>query len=124
MDKKLKTKRRLEERRRRRVRSKIGGVSDCPRLTVSKSLKHIYAQLVDDTLGQTLAQVSSTGKALRARLHDAKNKTEKAKLLGLAIAEMAREKGITRVVFDRNRNLYHGRVRALADGAREGGLEF
>lgn len=113
----------LQAKRRRRVRSKIFGVSERPRLTVCKSIKHVYAQIVDDTVGRTLAHVSSTSKQLAGKLSAAKNKTDRAKIIGLAIAVAAKEKGITEVVFDRNQNRYHGRVRALAEGAREGGLK-
>ena len=113
----------LRAKRRRRVRSKIFGVSERPRLTVCKSIKHVYAQIVDDAVGRTLAHVSSTSKELAGKLSAAKNKTDRAKIIGLAIADAAKEKGITEVVFDRNHNRYHGRVRALAEGAREGGLK-
>lgn len=123
MANKNKVKLALQTKRRRRVRSKISGAPERPRLTVCKSIKHIYAQIVDDRAGRTLAHVSSTSKEMAGKLSGAKNKTARAKIIGLAIAEAAKEKGISEVVFDRNHNLYHGRVRALAEGAREGGLK-
>lgn len=123
MANKNKVKLALRTKRRRRVRSKIVGAPERPRLTVCKSIKHIYAQIVDDRAGRTLAHVSSTSKEMAGKLSGAKNKTARAKIVGLAIAEAAKEKGISEVVFDRNHNLYHGRVRALAEGAREGGLK-
>ena len=103
-------------RRHLRVRRKIAGGSDRPRLVVHRSLKHIYAQLVDDVGGRTLATVGdaqATGK-----------KTERATEVGKRIAARAKDLGVTRVVFDRAGYRYHGRVKALADGARQGGLEF
>ena len=107
------------QRRRRhlRVRKKISGTADRPRLVVFRSDKHIYAQLVDDDAGRTLATVSSQ------KVGDGK-KSEKAAAVGKTIAGVAKDKGITRVVFDRGGYKYHGRVKAVADGAREGGLEF
>jgi large subunit ribosomal protein L18 len=98
------------ERRKLRIRRKISGTPQQPRLTVFRSSKHIYAQVVDDVAGKTLAHAST--------------KTDAAKLVGKAIAGMLKEKGVEHVVFDRNGYLYHGRVRALADGAREAGLKF
>lgn len=123
MANKSKSKSALRAKRRKRVRSKIIGVSARPRLTVCKTIKHVYAQIVDDREGKTLAHVCSTSKEMAGKLSGAKGKTAQAKIIGLAIAEVAKEKGITEVVFDRNHNLYHGRVRALAEGAREGGLK-
>ncbi len=123
MANKSKAKSALQEKRRKRVRSKVIGAPERPRLTVCKSIKHVYAQIVDDSAGKTLAHVSSTSKEMAGKLSGAKNKTAQAKIIGLAIADAAKEKGITEVVFDRNHNLYHGRVRALAEGAREGGLK-
>lgn len=102
-----------------RIRKKISGTSECPRLAVFRSNKHIYAQLIDDVAGHTLASASSR------LLSDAKaNKTEIAKQVGMAIAKIAAEKNITSVTYDRGGYLYHGRVKALAEGAREGGLKF
>lgn len=110
----------LEKRNRikRRVRGKISGSAELPRLSVYKSNKEIYAQLIDDLSGKTLASISS--RALSAK----GNKTEVSSEVGKAIAEKAKAAGIETVVFDRNGFVYHGRVKALADGAREGGLKF
>lgn len=110
----------LEKRIRikRRVRGKISGSSELPRLSVYKSNKEIYAQLIDDKDGKTLASASS--RALKA----SGNKIDISSEVGKAIAQKAKEAGIENVVFDRNGFVYHGRVKALADGAREGGLKF
>lgn len=109
------------ERRHRRVRKKIAGTPERPRLCVYKSLRHIYAQLIDDRGGRTLAAAST----LDPQLGGSRGcNIESAKAVGRLIAARARERGIDRVVFDRGGYLYHGRVRALADGAREGGLKF
>lgn len=121
---KSKVKQSLANRRRRRVRGKITGTAERPRLTVCKTLKHMYVQIIDDSVGTTLAASSTKGKDVAPKISSAKNKTEEAKLVGTAIAEVAKEKGITAVVFDRNKSQYHGRVRALAEAAREGGLNF
>ncbi len=121
---KFKKKAQLAERRRKRVRGKVSGTAAKPRLTVCKTLKHVYAQIVDDTRGVTLAFAGTLSKGVTDKVSKAKNKTDSAKLIGTAIAELAKEKGITKVVFDRNSSQYHGRVRALAEAAREGGLEF
>lgn len=118
---KAKEKRLKKVRRRKRVRKKIFGLPDRPRLSVFRSNRHIYAQIIDDTAGHTLASASSMEKGLEL---EGKKKTEVAMEVGRLLAARAREKGIVRVVFDRGGNLYHGRVKALAEGAREGGLEF
>jgi len=110
------------ERRRRRVRAKIYGTADRPRLNVFRSLNHIYAQLIDDEAGHTLAAASTLEKAVRAQT--GLKKTEAAALVGKLIAQRALEREIKRVVFDRAGYRYHGRVKAVADGAREAGLEF
>jgi large subunit ribosomal protein L18 len=109
---------REEQRKRRhlRVRKNLGGTAERPRLVVFRSLKHITAQLVDDTQGRTLFTVTDSG--LEGK------KSEKSALVGKLVAERAKQAGITRVVFDRAGYQYHGRVKAVADGAREGGLEF
>ncbi len=104
-------------RRHLRVRKKVNGTAERPRLVVFRSDKHIYAQLVDDTAGRTLVTVSSQKVA-------GGKKSEKAAAVGKTIAGVAKDKGIARVVFDRGGYKYHGRVKAVADGAREGGLEF
>jgi len=105
------------------VRSHIRTTSSNPRLSVSRSSKHISAQIIDDVKGLTLAHVSSTAKSLASSLKG-KTKTERAKYIGTEIARMAKEKGIEAVVFDRGFARYHGRIKALADAAREGGLKF
>jgi large subunit ribosomal protein L18 len=115
-------------RRKERVRKRLQGTPTRPRLSVFKSAKHIYSQLIDDVHGHTIAAVSSLSPAF----HERAQKIEKAsggniggaKILGELIAEQAQAKGITEIVFDRNGFLYHGRVRALAEGAREAGLQF
>ena len=115
--------RELRTRRKRRIRGKISGTADRPRLTVFRSAKHIYAQVIDDVAGQVLATASTLSKDLRPGADEA-GKTGAAKAVGQGIAHACKAKGIAKVVFDRNGFIYHGRVRALADAAREGGLEF
>ncbi len=112
-----KTREQQRYRRHLRVRKKVAGTGDRPRLVIFRSLKHITAQIVDDTTGRTLITVSSTG-------IDSGKKTEKSAEVGKRIAARAKDAGITKVVFDRAGYKYHGRVKAVADGAREGGLEF
>ncbi|NLB29954.1 MAG: 50S ribosomal protein L18 [Clostridiales bacterium] len=107
-------------KRHKRVRAKISGTPECPRLNVFCSDNHIYAQIIDDVAGNTLCSASSVEKGFDG---SGSNK-EGAKKVGLAVAEKARAKGITAVVFDRGGYIYTGRVRELAEGAREGGLEF
>ncbi len=104
-----------------RIRKKVNGTAECPRLAVYRSNNEIYAQLVDDVAGHTLCSASSRDKQGRTLTG---NKVEKSKQVGKMIAERAAEKGIQNVTFDRGGNLYHGRVKAVADGAREGGLKF
>jgi large subunit ribosomal protein L18 len=111
------------ERRKLRIRSNVSGTTERPRLTVFRSLKHIYAQVIDDTEGKTLAHVSTLSKDLKGPADEAAKK-DAATLVGKAIAAQLKAKGITKVVFDRNGYMYHGRIKALADGAREAGLEF
>ena len=111
-------------RRHRRLRRHISGTAERPRLSVFRSLNHIYAQLVDDLAGRTIVTVSSLDKTLAADVKSAKGKVGAGKIVGKAIAAIAKEKGIARVCFDRGGYLYHGRVKAVADGAREGGLNF
>ena len=111
------------ERRKLRVRKKISGDQERPRLSVFRSSKHIYAQIVDDTKGGTLAHASTLSKELKGKL-DGKNKTDEAKAVGKLLGEIAKLKGITKVAFDRNGFIYHGRIKALADAAREAGLQF
>lgn len=112
----MKRKEQIKERRAHRVRSRIRGTAQRPRLTVNRSLKHISAQLIDDENGVTLAAVSDTAAT--------GTKTEKAQAVGTQIAEAGKAAGIESVVFDRGSYLYHGRVKALADAAREAGLNF
>jgi large subunit ribosomal protein L18 len=116
---------RTEQRVRRhaRVRKVVKGTAERPRLNVFRSEKHIYAQLVDDIRGQTLVAASSLHKELREKLKTGANRAA-AREVGKLIARMAREKNVTKVVFDRGGYLYHGRVKELAEGAREGGLKF
>ncbi len=104
-----------------RIRKNLQGTAEKPRLSVYRSNKQIYAQLIDDLSGSTLASASSQLKGIADK---SVNKTEKAKLVGQTIAERAKEAGIENVVFDRNGYLYHGRIKALAEGARENGLKF
>ncbi len=111
------------EKRRARIRRKIAGTPERPRLTVYKSLRHMYAQLVDDSTGKTLVAVSTGSKALKGEVKE-DDKTAAAKKVGAAIARAAKEKGIEAVVFDRNGFDYHGRVQAVAAAAREAGLKF
>lgn len=109
------------ERRKLRIRRKVNGTSERPRLTVFRSAKHIYAQVIDDVAGATLAHVSTLSKDLR---NADGTKSEDAKRVGAALAKALIAKGVDKVVFDRNGYLYHGRVKALAEGAREAGLKF
>lgn len=118
---KLKSVRR--RRRKTRVRKRIFGDPACPRLTVSRSLQHICAQIIDDESGMTLCQAGSANKDLRGEIKYGGN-VAAAKIIGTALAERAKAKGIEVVRFDRNGYRYHGRVKALADSAREGGLKF
>jgi len=111
------------EKRKARIRTKLSGTSERPRLTVYKSLKHMYAQLVDDTTGKTVLSVGTTSKSLKGDLGDA-DKTAAAKKVGAALAKAAIAQGIETVVFDRNGFDYHGRVEAVAAAAREAGLKF
>jgi large subunit ribosomal protein L18 len=110
-------------RRHTRVRNRILGTSERPRLAVFRSLAEIYAQVIDDHAGHTLASASSIDHELRSKLHNLK-KTEQARLVGEAIAARAKAKGVNQIVFDRGGYKYIGRVRALAEGARQGGLDF
>ena len=106
-------------RRRRHIRKRVNGTSERPRLTVFRSSKQIYAQVIDDVAGATLASASS----LKGEAKDA-GKVATAEAVGAAVAAACKERGITKVVFDRNGYIYHGRVKAVADGARKGGLEL
>src|SRR5438105_15845572 len=110
------------QRRHRRIRVSLSGSQQRPRLNVFRSLQHIYAQVIDDASGTTLAAASSNEPSTREALTG--SKTERARAVCKSIAERAREQGVTAVVFDRGGYLYHGRIKALADAAREAGLEF
>ena len=110
-------------RRHRRVRKHVSGTPARPRLNVFRSLNEIYAQVIDDEAGITLVSASTVDNELRSKM-DGLTKTEQAKEVGLAVAERAKDKGVEAVVFDRGGYRYIGRVKALADGAREGGLKF
>lgn len=121
--KKSRTPRAARERRHIRVRKKVAGTPERPRLAVYRSLKHIYAQVIDDQAGCTLAAASDLEQDLRAA-RNGKKKTEVAALVGEAIAKKAKARGISAVVFDRGGYRYHGRVKALAEAARKGGLSF
>ena len=111
-------------KRKQRVRKKIRGTSERPRLCVFRSSKHVYAQIIDDLGGRTLMTVSSLSKDLGPKIGGKGGNKEGAALVGAAIADLAIKKGVKKVVFDRNGFLYHGRVQALSEGAREHGLEF
>lgn len=119
----LKMKSNARLRRKRHIRKRVKGTQDRPRLSVFRSARHIYAQIIDDTCGCTLVSASSQEKALAESAAD-KKKVEKAVLVGKLVAERAKAKGIEKVVFDRNGFLYHGRVKAVSAGAREAGLQF
>ena len=110
------------DKRVKRIRRKIKGTSERPRLRVFKSSRHIYAQIIDDIAGVTLVSMSTVDKAFEKI--EEKGKTAAAKQVGMLIAERAKAAGIEAVVFDRGGYIYHGRVKALSDGAREGGLDF
>lgn len=113
----------LRAKRQQRVRNKISGTAERPRLNVFRSLNNIYAQIIDDEKGVTLVAASTLSPELKGKLASGGNK-EAAVAVGGLIAEKAKEKGVSRVVFDRAGYIYHGRIKALADAAREGGLEF
>ena len=110
------------QKRVRRIRKNLAGTSERPRLRVFKSSKHIYAQIIDDAAGTTLVSMSTVDKSFEKG--EEKGKTGAAKQVGLLIAERAKAAGIEQVVFDRGGYIYHGRVKALSEGAREGGLKF
>jgi large subunit ribosomal protein L18 len=120
----LDIKKRARVKRKKRIRKKLSGTTARPRLSVFRSAKHIYAQVIDDAAGHTLVSASSVEKAVKEQQVDANSKVELATAVGKQVAERAIKKGLKQVVFDRNGFLYHGRVKAVADGAREAGLEF
>lgn len=111
------------KRRQRRIRMKISGTAGRPRLNVFRSLHHIYAQVIDDVAGHTLVAASTVDKEIAGQL-EGKKKREQATIVGKIVAQRALDAGIQEVVFDRGGYLYHGRIKALADGAREGGLKL
>lgn len=119
----IKKKRMSHLRRRKRVRQKISGTGDRPRLSVFRSLKHIYAQLIDDELGVTLAEASTLSPELKETVTNGSN-VEAAQRVGALIAQKAKQQEIEVAIFDRGGHLYHGRIRALAEAAREEGLKF
>ncbi len=110
-------------KRKKRIRKKLIGSADRPRLCVFRSAKHIYAQVIDDSRGQTLVAASSAEKAVRDKV-ESKNKVADANAVGQVIGQRAMEKGVKQVVFDRNGFLYHGRIKAVSEGARKAGLKF
>ena len=112
------------ERLKRHIRLTISGTTERPRLTVYRSARHLYTQIIDDSTGTTLVAASDLAKAFKDELQGAGNQKELGRKLGLLTARLAKEKNITQVVFDRNGYLYHGVVKAVGDGAREGGLQF
>ena len=122
----IKTKEDRRDRIKHRIRKRIQGTDGRPRLTVFRSIAHMYVQVVDDMSGRTIASASTAESTVKGTLPKAARggNIEGAKAIGKTIAERLREKGVTRVVFDRNGFLYHGRVKAVADAAREAGLEF
>ncbi len=117
-------KKETKDRRHKHILKRLRGSESRPRLVVYRSNKHIYAQMVDDGKQRTLFSASTLSKPVSAEVEKAKSKVEQAKIIGKYIASMAKEKGVQQIVFDRAGYLYHGRVKALADGAREGGLIF
>ena len=119
-----KTKEDKRRRRHYRIRNRVSGTAERPRVAVYRSLNHISAQVIDDVTGRTLASASTSLKDVKSRLDSAKGKVEKSRIIGEVLAERAKAAGVTKVAFDRGGYLYHGRVRALAEGARKGGLEF
>lgn len=121
---KNKIKRMKRKRKKLRIKSKIMGTAERPRLAVFRSSKNIYAQLIDDVKNQTLTGISTRSPDLKKEVTKVKDKTSAAKLVGKSIAEKAKSLNIKTVVFDRSAYLYHGRVKALAEGARENGLKF
>lgn len=112
------------EKRHRRIRRKIVGTTERPRLSVRRSINHLYAQIVDDTAGKTLIQLSTLSADLKDKVSKGSGNVKGASLLGTVLAEKCKKEGITKVVFDRAGYLYHGRIKALADAARKGGLSF
>ena len=119
----VKTREQRRERRHRRVRAKVHGSGERPRLVIHRSINHVEGQVIDDVSGRTLVGLSTLDAGLREKRGEM-NKTQASHAAGKALAEKAREMGVTKVVFDRGGYVYHGRVKAFAEGAREGGLDF
>jgi large subunit ribosomal protein L18 len=117
-------KRERRERAHQRLRQRVRGTAERPRLSIYKSVKYFYAQVIDDDRGVTLAQASSADPAIRQRITGSASNKDAAKVVGELVAERAKEKGIEKVVFDRGGYIYHGNVKILADAAREKGLQF
>ena len=118
---------RKQERRvrtRRRIRGRVAGTTERPRLSVRKSLRYIYAQVINDQTGETLVAASSLEADIRKAVDGKSGNKAAAKLVGEKLAERAKEKGVENVVFDRGANVYHGKIKELAEGARSGGLQF
>lgn len=124
LTKRIKRKRHRRKRAQMRVRNRIRGSEERPRLAVFKSVKHVYAQIIDDRRGHTLAQASSLDAQIRESLEGGSATVDVATRVGQTLAERAKEQGIDKVVFDRGGYVYHGKVKALAEAARESGLEF
>ena len=116
--------RQMRQRRHRRIRKRVQGDAERPRLAVYRSLRHLYVQVIDDVESRTLFSISTMDKGAREQLAGTASRMERSKLLGKMLAERAKEKGVEKVAFDRGGYLYHGHIKALAEGAREGGLEF
>lgn len=121
---KNKVKGKKADRRRKRVRGKVAGTAARPRLTVARSLRNISVQAIDDESRTTILGITSNSAVMKSELKKKDDKTAIAKKVGLKVAELLKEKGIESVVFDRNQFLYHGRIKAVAEGAREGGLKL
>lgn len=113
----------VRARKIKRIRARVSGVPERPRLAVTRTDKHIYAQVIDDTTGKSLVQVTSRCKAIAGQ-RDGKKKSDLSRIVGVEVAKRCLEQGIQTVAFDRRGFLYHGRIKALADGARSGGLKF
>lgn len=124
LSKKVRAKRSRRQRAHRRVRQRIQGTPERPRLAVYRSLRYIYAQVIDDLGGRTLAQASSAEKELQSGLESSPGSCAAARKVGEAIAERAKAQGVEKVVFDRGGPIYHGKVKSVADGARDKGLSF
>jgi large subunit ribosomal protein L18 len=116
-------KRQLRVRRKKSIRKRIRGIPERPRLSVFRSSKHMYAQIIDDSIGTTIVTASTLSQEVKDKIKGIKKK-DAAEVVGEVVAKRAIEKGVKKVVFDRNGFMYHGRVKALAEGARKGGLEF